>query len=130
MPLDGNFWVQDSNLASMRKNWVIIGGWHKGLRIQIQKKKRSGKLIKSLFKDKNKELWNGKSLSRQPNKEIQVTMNTYVGEHMIFNSRNLSDEIFSCLIDFQDLSLKTFQARENNRTKGNLTNRNNNHRVL
>jgi hypothetical protein len=68
-------------------------------------------------------------LSRQPNKEIQVTMNTYVGEHMIFNSRNLSDEIFSCLIDFQDLSLKTYQARENNRTKGNLTNRNN-HRML
>lgn len=56
-------------------------------------------------------------------------MNTYVGEHMIFNSRNLSDEIFSCLIDFQDLSLKTYQARENNRTKGNLTNRNN-HRML
>jgi hypothetical protein len=57
-------------------------------------------------------------------------MNTYVGEYMIFNSRKLSNEIFSCLIDFQDLSLKTYQAQETNRTKGNLTNRNNNHRVL
>lgn len=44
-------------------------------------------------------------------------MNTYVGEHMIYNSRNLSNEFFSWLIDFQYLSLKTYQAQENNRTR-------------
>lgn len=72
----------------------------------------NGKQMKSLVKDKTKELWNGKSLSRQPNKEIQVTITTYGGEHMISNSRNPSNEIFSCLIDFKTYHRKYTKLRK------------------
>lgn len=115
VPLDGSFWVQDSNLANIeskkkRDHWDD----KKGQRIQIEKREESKCKVNLKI---NKKLRSGKRVSRQSNKEIQVIMKAYVGEDLMSNSRNSSNQNFLVSPDCQVLSLKTNLAQKNNRTK-------------